>query len=203
MKTTLITCVLLGLCALPAAAGLKVVGSTNKSSYLPGESGTVTLSLIADAGTSESINLIGTDAPGAPVIGYNGATAPTITNGPLGAQPVGSPFIAFEFADGWSTPTFLPTPIGDTTPVPFVLFDFVVGGVGTYDLSIDNIEFFLNDTISSSFSGIVPGATVTAVPEPSSFLFLGLVGAGVGGVQYYRRRKNAAAPSEENEEEAV
>lgn len=208
MKTTVFAIFLAGMFAMPSLAGLKFVGTPNKDTFAPGESGTITLSLMVDPanpGGSNDVVFIspadGQSSFGFQFVGGPG-TAPTI-----GVDAPVDPFVNSILGVGWSTPFSIipPAPAQPITvlpgaPVDFATIDFVYNALGTFDLSVDSLQATDgNGAVTALLSGIVPGSTVTAIPEPSSFLFLGLVGSGVAGARMYRRRK--AAKADENEEE--
>lgn len=95
---------------------------------------------------------------------------------------------------------------GDTTSLFLDDSDFV-GGVdsGTdVGVSFDNIPVVAGDLLSVGFTVTVNGssdgvevseltATIAAIPEPSSFLFGGVIAGGVGGVLLSRRKRSQAA----------
>jgi hypothetical protein len=76
-----------------------------------------------------------------------------------------------------------------------------MGQFGANDLGLDSTGN--GDFVPAFVDGSVIGATgstatfVSAVPEPSSFLLLGLVGAAVGGSRWYKKRRNGDVAGEE------
>lgn len=91
-------------------------------------------------------------------------------------------FVGFNLANGESIT------LGEldvTIPADF-LGEFIVESTAG-DLAVSVIQ--LPDPINegSALDGLVTVGTGTIVPEPSSFLFLGLVGTGALGVRFFRR----------------
>lgn len=73
-------------------------------------------------------------------------------------------------------------------------FNLGLSGEGIYDISFTVSAF--NDTLNETFSDtatfrFASGAGITAVPEPSSFLALGLTATAVAGYRARRKKRNA------------
>ncbi|TWT65540.1 PEP-CTERM sorting domain-containing protein [Crateriforma conspicua] len=153
----------------------------------------VTVSLVAEdtsgsftglASTSASILATTTDADDYSNVTYNAAlgTGITVDGPPLNTDIVG-------LSDGASFGTS-GAAVDLANPVEVFSFDFTFDGPG--DTTIRLTDFILTDVTGADIgfeaAGSITSATVTAVPEPTTFAVLGLLSAGAG-VRTYRRRK--------------
>jgi hypothetical protein len=171
---------LLAALALPAvahAATLTVV--PDKTTYLPGE--TVTLTILGDneGETSTTYSLFGR-------LEYDPAMLDPVSTGPQVAAGPGWALAPLAQGDGFAD-AFDQAVFGLDTSTPNLpgqigIVTLLVQGVGSFEVNwADSLSFF-------SITGARPAATINAIPEPSTAALLGL---GVLALTASRRRRPA------------
>lgn len=205
MKILNTALVLVFLAATPSLAGLKVVATPNQASYNAGgaTTGSMELNVVLDGANSGSVQFLlgpvqSASAPSFSFVGQGGSSlsAPALTganvNATAGWQNLGTvsqdAFAVFRFGPplgsgpvALDASTNASTTLGSlffSIPDAFTngLFDVVIS-----DFSLDGVN------VGSQVVGTV---SVVGIPEPSSFLFLGLAGSGIAGIHVWRRRRH-------------
>lgn len=205
IKKTLPFLVLMALSGY-AAAGLQVSNAGGGSIALPAGTETVTLNVDYVNNTGSTVTLLGAEVLNFALSSNHyvgsGTNLPSLVN----ATPdvTTTPFVDLGV-------TSVSAPLGTLAANNFVGFSVLNGEsitMGTLDVVIPSDflgEFILTSTSGDllvsvienanpineglSLDGTVTVGTGTVVPEPSSFLFLGLVGTGALGVRFFRRRE--------------
>ena len=205
MKILNTALVLVFLAATPLLAGLKVVATPDQTSYNAGgaTTGSLDLNVVLDGASSGEVQfLLGpittATSPSFSFVGQSGSslTTPALTGANVnvvgGWQGLGSvsesSFAVFRFGAGFgSGPVVLDANTNPSTKVGSLSFAIPDGYTnGLFDVVIS--DFSLDGVDVGSH--VVGTVSVVGIPEPSSFLFLGLAGSGIAGIHVWRRRRH-------------